>query len=112
MGALKALFCGILLIIFMIPFWSVISVEFITPRLGQVHFGDADNSCQRSFSTVWHTMLFFFQTLVVGDDWGTCINPMVSNMPATLINKMVDVAATPSTKSVHATQVHVTKTAK
>jgi voltage-gated sodium channel len=84
-GALKALFWGFLLILFMILFWSVVSVEFINPRLGQVHFGDADDSCQRSFSTVWHTMLFFFQTLVVGDDWGTCINPMVVNMPASLI---------------------------
>jgi hypothetical protein len=85
MGALKALFWGFFLILLMILFWSVISVEFINPRLGQVHFGDDDEVCQRSFSTVWHTTLFFFQTLVVGDDWGTCINPMVVKMPTTLI---------------------------
>jgi len=85
LGSLKPLFWGFVLIIFMIMFWSVISVEFINPQLGQLHFGDDEEACQRSFSTVWHTTIFFFQTLVVGDDWGTCINPMVVEMPTTLI---------------------------
>jgi len=84
-GALRPLFWGFILIIFMILFWSVISVEFINPNIDQVHFGDNDEDCQRNFSTVWHTTLFFFQTLVVGDDWGTCINPMVVKMPSSLI---------------------------
>jgi len=72
-----------MLIVLMILFWSVITVEFINPNMGDVMFDSGH--CNDSFNTVWNATLFYWQTLVAGDDWGTCINPLVQHMPWALL---------------------------
>jgi len=83
-GAIRALFWGLLLIVFMILFWSVVTVEFVQPFWSEIDFGDADG-CKENFKSIWHTGLFFFQTLVVVDDWATCIKPLILEKPWTIL---------------------------
>jgi len=83
--AMQALFWGCMLIFFMLICWSVISLEFINPLLSDVDLGGDTETCKAHFNNLFRTALYFFQTLVVGDDWGTCINPLVDALPGTIV---------------------------
>jgi len=80
-GALRALFWGFILIVFMIIFWSLVTIEFVKPVV--LEFGGED--CAENFNSIWHTAIYFFQILVVVDDWGACVVPLVLEKPWTII---------------------------
>jgi len=84
-GAMKAMFWGLVLIIVLLMFWSLIALEVINPiNQEMLDAQDPDNIfCREAFGSVFNASLLFFQTLVAGDSWGACIVPIIKyNKPS------------------------------
>jgi Ca2+-binding EF-hand superfamily protein len=60
--------------------FSVMAVDLVHPVSLQVH--DEEGWCRDAFSSVWMSMLYFFQTLVAGDSWGSCAVPILQASPS------------------------------
>eukprot|EP00929_Paragymnodinium_shiwhaense_P011888 TRINITY_DN11825_c0_g1_i1.p1 TRINITY_DN11825_c0_g1~~TRINITY_DN11825_c0_g1_i1.p1 ORF type:complete len:695 (+),score=148.78 TRINITY_DN11825_c0_g1_i1:84-2168(+) len=86
LGAMKAIFWGVLMIFMMMTVWAIVAVNFINPLTIRV----AENSpivyancerCHRAFSSVGSSITTFFQTLVAGDSWGEVAVPIIEEEP-------------------------------
>jgi len=86
MSAMTAMAWGILLIVLLLIFFAIISVEIVHPlNLRYIETrpeGDVAEWCEAAFDSVFNATLLFFQTLVAGDSWGSCILPLVRYQPA------------------------------
>lgn len=74
-GAFAALGWGFLLILMIVLIWAIIAVQFVHHDTQDV-YGD-DSYCAEAFTSVERAVVFFFQTLVIGDSWGECTRPLV-----------------------------------
>lgn len=70
-GAMQAMFWGLILILVLIVAWSLLAVELVYPESKKLDLSE-DDMCKYAFSTVMRSTLTFFQTLVAGDSWGAC----------------------------------------
>jgi len=53
--------------------FSIVAVEFVTP----VDIAFDDEYCDHAFSSVFECVIFFFKAVVIGDNWGDCIIPLM-----------------------------------
>jgi len=74
-GAMKAMFWGFLVILFILLLLSIFAVELLHPRL--VEFYPVEHECTIIFSSVEHSVVSFFLMLVVGDSWADCAVPFI-----------------------------------
>mmetsp|Transcript_21531 Transcript_21531/g.61603 ORF Transcript_21531/g.61603 Transcript_21531/m.61603 type:complete len:801 (+) Transcript_21531:227-2629(+) len=82
-GAMLAMWWGLVLIIILLVMWSLLTVELVYPAVktlqaqGVPPFNDPEDYCNVAFSTVTRSTFTFFQNLVAGDSWGYCARPIV-----------------------------------
>eukprot|EP00930_Biecheleria_cincta_P030453 TRINITY_DN21098_c0_g1_i1.p1 TRINITY_DN21098_c0_g1~~TRINITY_DN21098_c0_g1_i1.p1 ORF type:complete len:597 (-),score=94.38 TRINITY_DN21098_c0_g1_i1:7-1752(-) len=76
-SAMSAMLWGFVLILLILLVWSVLAVEVLAESSKRL-LGD-NPDCIDVFSSVWNCMLWFFQTLVAGDSWGTCSKVMIAD---------------------------------
>jgi hypothetical protein len=86
--AMKAIFWGILKILLILTIWGILAVQLIHPinlRLMErkPHIYEGCDRCHRSFSTVFDSILTFWQQVVAGDSWGTVSAPIIEESPMT-----------------------------
>jgi len=87
-GAMHAMAWGLLLISCLLVFFAIITVEVVHPvnvQHMEMHPDEFDPWCEVAFSTVFNASLLFFQTLVAGDSWGTCVIPLIRINPLILV---------------------------
>lgn len=79
-GAMQAMGWGLLVILFLIIMWAILSVEFVNNTAQTVFTSDSaqDMFCRDQFSTVMKAMMLLFQTLIAGDSWGKCAMPIIA----------------------------------
>merc|ERR1719215_1023950 len=68
----------------LLTMWSIVAVEVIHPINQDIavetsEYVECGNRCVRSFSTVWEANLTFFQTVVLMDDWGSLVLPIINH---------------------------------
>eukprot|EP00419_Tripos_fusus_P045873 CAMPEP_0172840958 /NCGR_PEP_ID=MMETSP1075-20121228/29675_1 /TAXON_ID=2916 /ORGANISM="Ceratium fusus, Strain PA161109" /LENGTH=440 /DNA_ID=CAMNT_0013684873 /DNA_START=12 /DNA_END=1334 /DNA_ORIENTATION=- len=82
-GTIGAVNWGFLMIFFMLLLWALLAVQVIQPDNRQLYANDdpEEEWCAIAFSSVFHSVVYFFQTLVAGDSWGLCAIPLVRNFP-------------------------------
>ena len=65
----------------LLTMWSIVAVEVIHPinRDLQIATGAHDDcqDCLEAFSSVWEANITFFYCVVLGDDWGSVILPII-----------------------------------
>eukprot|EP00929_Paragymnodinium_shiwhaense_P011889 TRINITY_DN11825_c0_g2_i1.p1 TRINITY_DN11825_c0_g2~~TRINITY_DN11825_c0_g2_i1.p1 ORF type:complete len:670 (+),score=122.26 TRINITY_DN11825_c0_g2_i1:77-2086(+) len=86
LGAMKAIFWGVLMIFMMMTVWAIVAVNFINPLTLRVATNTPTvyencERCHRAFSTVGSSITTFFQTLVAGDSWGEVAVPIIEEEP-------------------------------
>jgi len=85
-GAMKAIMCGIPVIVGIVLLWAMISVELLNPvnlKIAETgYYDDVDcPRCPRAFNSVSEAFFTFFQQVVVADDWGTISMPLIEASP-------------------------------
>jgi len=75
-GTMFAISWGFFFILLMLLIWAIIAVQFIHPENKDL-YDDDTGWCAAAFSSVENALIFFFQTLVIGDSWGICANPLI-----------------------------------
>jgi len=84
-GAMSAMAWGLLLIMCLLVFFAIITVEVVHPvniMHMEMHPEQIDPWCEVAFASVFNATLLFFQTLVAGDSWGTCVIPLIRIQPS------------------------------
>lgn len=74
LGALLAMFWGMVMISALLMVFSIITVEIVHPLNQFVEH--EDEWCRMAFSSTEYCMLHYFQTVFAGDSWGTCNMPI------------------------------------
>lgn len=80
LSAMKTMFWGFVLILGLLMFWSLVSVELIYPYVKDLRAESPDlisEWCEERFSGVFNVIVLMFQTLVAGDSWGYCTMPII-----------------------------------
>jgi len=88
--ALKAIFWGILMIIMILSIWSILAVQLLHPINARIYernpeIYDGCVRCPDAFSSVFNSMLTFFQHVVAGDSWGNVSLPVITEEPWTAL---------------------------
>jgi voltage-gated sodium channel len=74
---MRAMVCGFWILISLVFLWAIVTVEIIGPLSRSIPKSQEDEGwCGFAFTSVWHAMLYFFQTLIAGDSWGACALPL------------------------------------
>jgi len=85
-GALKALISTFVILFVFFTICSIVAVELIQPIVVEVaengDFGTCTR-CSRAFASVMQANLTWFQTIVLGDDWGVYFTPIIEHTPTT-----------------------------
>jgi len=89
-GSMKAIFWGLVLLIFCLLVWSVIAVQFVhavNKRVTENNVYDRQQCerCPRAFSSVSESLLTLFQQIVAGDSWGQITLPVIEEGPLTIV---------------------------
>ncbi|CAJ1362216.1 unnamed protein product [Effrenium voratum] len=71
-SSIKAIIFGALMLISMLIFWAVISVELLHPIASRLSFGQCAR-CPQSFDSIFSASVTLFQQIVAGDNWGQVI---------------------------------------
>jgi len=84
--AFAAIFWGIILILLLLTVWSILAVQIIHPinlDVASKTPGPYDGCirCKDAFSSVFASLVTFFQTVVAGDSWGTVAVPIIEHEP-------------------------------
>eukprot|EP00419_Tripos_fusus_P052489 CAMPEP_0172804312 /NCGR_PEP_ID=MMETSP1075-20121228/5085_1 /TAXON_ID=2916 /ORGANISM="Ceratium fusus, Strain PA161109" /LENGTH=603 /DNA_ID=CAMNT_0013642873 /DNA_START=279 /DNA_END=2090 /DNA_ORIENTATION=+ len=81
-GTFGAVNWGFFMIFFMLLLWALMAVQVIQPDNRKLYSADEQEEwCAMAFSSVFHSVVYFFQTLVAGDSWGACAIPLVLKFP-------------------------------
>jgi len=81
--AMKAMAWGLMLIICLIMLWSALFIEVLNPLNRQMLAEqratgtEVNEFCEDIFGSLLNSSIFFFQTLVAGDSWGSCAIPLI-----------------------------------
>jgi len=83
-GSLRAMFFGLMLLLFMLFFWAILLVSFAhepntSPEL--LAFYEGCDRCPRAYESVYASMLTLFQQIVAGDSWGLTSLPVMEHTP-------------------------------
>jgi len=70
--AMMAMFWGSFMITCLLLVFALLAVELVHPENIKIQHIMKDPSCIHAYSSVWRSMLTFFQTIVAGDSWGHC----------------------------------------
>jgi len=82
LGTIGAVNWGFFMIFFMLLLWALMAVQVIQPDNRKLYLADEQEEwCAVAFSSVFHSVVYFFQTLVTGDSWGACAIPLVREFP-------------------------------
>eukprot|EP00931_Biecheleriopsis_adriatica_P077154 TRINITY_DN50773_c0_g1_i1.p1 TRINITY_DN50773_c0_g1~~TRINITY_DN50773_c0_g1_i1.p1 ORF type:complete len:663 (+),score=99.66 TRINITY_DN50773_c0_g1_i1:134-1990(+) len=73
-STVKAIFWGFMMIMVLLLVCAIVTTQVVQSSRGRF---TEDSWCSVAFSSVWNTILFYFQTLVSGDSWGTCAVPLI-----------------------------------
>eukprot|EP00927_Polykrikos_kofoidii_P001086 TRINITY_DN10396_c0_g2_i1.p1 TRINITY_DN10396_c0_g2~~TRINITY_DN10396_c0_g2_i1.p1 ORF type:complete len:733 (-),score=76.41 TRINITY_DN10396_c0_g2_i1:335-2260(-) len=87
MSALRSIAFGTSLIFMVLTTWSILSVEFLHPRVIELDdagvFGDCSaRNCRLAFRSVLAANLTFMKTVIAGDGWGQLAVPLIEIFPA------------------------------
>eukprot|EP00929_Paragymnodinium_shiwhaense_P110325 TRINITY_DN7722_c1_g1_i2.p1 TRINITY_DN7722_c1_g1~~TRINITY_DN7722_c1_g1_i2.p1 ORF type:complete len:616 (-),score=132.77 TRINITY_DN7722_c1_g1_i2:278-2026(-) len=90
MGAIRAIFWGILMISMLLIVWGIMAVNILHPinqrlveRNPDIYDGCA--RCARAYASVFDAMLTMFQQVVAGDSWGTVSLQIIEEEPVTAL---------------------------
>lgn len=83
-SSIKAIVFGALMLVSVITFWAVISVEVLHPITSRMTWEDCDR-CPDGFRGIFAAALTLFQQIVAGDSWGTISIPLVETAPWTAV---------------------------
>lgn len=86
-GALKPIFWGSIIVVFLLAAWGVLAVQFIHPLNEEVtnqgfYAEQGCERCPRAYQTVWHSSLTMIQQIIAGDAWGMVTLPIIEQYPA------------------------------
>jgi len=85
---MKTLFWSFLVLGVVMTAWSIVAVEVVHPRVVELslegRWPDCER-CARAFSSVFHSNVTFFQTIVAGDSWGLMAIPVIEAHPWTAV---------------------------
>merc|ERR1712151_1474807 len=89
-STLKAIVWAFFLIFGLLILWAIMSVELLGPLNRDVTDSGyyekvGCERCPRAFSTVWNTVLTYYQMYVCGDSWGELALPMIEQYPVSLV---------------------------
>lgn len=88
MGSIRAIFWGVVLLMFIMLVWAILAVQFIHPLNEELArkglLVDCDR-CPRAYMSVFEATLTFWQQIVAGDSWGQATIPLIENYPATVL---------------------------
>ena len=79
-SSIKAIIFGAMMLVSVILFWAVISVELFHPITSRLDFHQCER-CANGFSSIFAASLTLFQQIVAGDAWGTISLPLVEAEP-------------------------------
>eukprot|EP00930_Biecheleria_cincta_P035230 TRINITY_DN24240_c1_g1_i1.p1 TRINITY_DN24240_c1_g1~~TRINITY_DN24240_c1_g1_i1.p1 ORF type:complete len:527 (-),score=109.98 TRINITY_DN24240_c1_g1_i1:61-1641(-) len=83
LSAMSAMLWGVSAIFIMLLLFAVLAVELLDHQNNGLHSeGDA---CNDVFSSVPVAMLWFFQTMIAGDSFGTCSVPLIKASPSSAL---------------------------
>jgi len=83
-GSLRAIFWGMILLIFVLLVWSMVAVLFIHPLAKNLDF-DGCTRCPHAYDSVARAMLTFWQQIVAGDSWGAATIPVIEAHPSSVL---------------------------
>jgi len=75
--AMMAMFWGVVTISALLLMFSILAVELVYPYSKDMTF--VNPWCQDAFGSVQSALIYFFQTVLVGDSWGECVVPLAQN---------------------------------
>lgn len=84
-GAMRAIFWGMMLLTFALLVWAVIGVQFIHPlnlRIAATGFYDDCERCPRAYGSVGQSLTTLLQQNVAGDAWAEVTVPIIEHYPA------------------------------
>ncbi|CAE7763199.1 Scn11a [Symbiodinium pilosum] len=84
-SSLKAILFGSAMLLSVVVFWAVISVEVLHPVVALIEDFDGCDRCPRSFSNVFEATVTIFQQTVAGDSWGEVSLKVIDAEPLTFI---------------------------
>lgn len=73
-STMRAIFWGFIMLLCLSFMLSIITMQIVQDYRDM---SSPDDWCVDAFSSTVKTVLFYFQTLIAGDSWGTCVVPMV-----------------------------------
>ncbi|CAE7319796.1 Catsper1 [Symbiodinium natans] len=76
-AAAKSIVFGMVMVLIMMTSWSVLAVQFLHPINKELWLDSDCERCGRAFSTVWEAQITIFQTVMMGDGWGTLAIPLI-----------------------------------
>jgi voltage-gated sodium channel len=79
-GTMKAIFWGAVMIIGVLTLWSLVIVQYVQPFIAQLP-ADTEPWCLEAYSSVEKCVVLLFQTIITGDNWGTCSVPIIVRHP-------------------------------
>lgn len=81
-GSVSAIFWGFVLLCLLVLVWSIVAVQFVQPwNKDLIHDEENCPRCPRAYSTVMHSALTIWQTVIAGDNWGQTAVPIIENHP-------------------------------
>eukprot|EP00438_Fugacium_kawagutii_P031789 Skav230995 [mRNA] locus=scaffold1822:126054:127025:- [translate_table: standard] len=83
-SSIKAILFGAMMLVSVILFWAVISVEVLHPYTSRLQF----DQCERwpkCFANIFSASVTRFQQIVAGDAWGAISIPLVEDQPWTAV---------------------------
>lgn len=83
-GSARAIVWGLLLLLLVLLVFSMVAVSFIHPLATSFDFGDC-TGCSDAYSSVERSMLTLWQQLVLGDNWGLMMAPLMETYPGTVL---------------------------
>jgi len=81
-SSIKAIIFGSMMLVSVIIFWAVISVELLHPITSRLEFHQCDR-CPNGFGSIFAASLTLWQQIVAGDAWGAISIPLVEAAPWT-----------------------------
>lgn len=79
-GTMKAIFWGAVMIVCVLTMWALVIVQYVQPFAAQLP-ADTDPWCLEAYSSVARCVVLLFQTVITGDNWGTCSIPIIVRRP-------------------------------
>ncbi|CAJ1390324.1 unnamed protein product [Effrenium voratum] len=86
-AAVRSILWGMGMVLAMLAIWSILAVQLIHPVNVAVWEGREEECerCAHAFRSVWESHVTLFQTMIVGDEWGTYATPIIDREPVAFV---------------------------